>query len=572
LQAHDQTPDDAARTLRRALSLVRGAPLAELDFLQAEQARIDDLCLAALEARVEAELELGEHRRLVGELEQLVAAHPLHEGFRAQLMLALYRSDRQSQALDEFRRGRQALDELGLEPGPALRELELRILNHDPALLPARSDPAEAERVRELLAAGRHRLATEMTGARELEQARDAALALGDPESAAEAEALLGHLAWALGDQAGCFEHLERAQALLASRPPSRAKALVFDLLARRHMTAASYGEAVRFGRTALALCTELADDEGRAESLATIGTAHAFEGERSGLAELDEAIAVARVHSSPRPLARASLNLAVVLETYGEDMSRIAELEEEGLRAAELAEDAPLARAFRAREPLNALHAGRWDDARRLCDELVVEAESAPHYEERVARMVRAALEVGRGEVEAAQRDCRRAIQLCRAVRDPQALYATLAWAAGVFLDMGRVDESHKCAEEALSLWRQTGHRFPAGAWIIGPAFVLAGDHALVKQLGAVAVSTRWLDAALALARTDWATAAELVAPTGYRDIEAGLRLRAAEVLHAAGRHSEAERHLEAALAFYWTARASLHLSRAERLAAIPA
>ena len=134
---------DAARArelLVYALALWRGEPLADLAyerFAGGEVARLEEARLAALEDRIEADLALGRHRAVVGELEALVADHPNRERLLGQLMLALYRSDRQVEALDAYRRGQRALrDELGLEPGPELRALEQRILTQDAALAP----------------------------------------------------------------------------------------------------------------------------------------------------------------------------------------------------------------------------------------------------------------------------------------------------------------------------------------------------------------------------------------------------------------------------------------------------
>jgi tetratricopeptide (TPR) repeat protein len=419
---------------------------------------------------------------------------------------------------------------------------------------------------------GRTRLAADVSGAEELRDARDAALALGDPETAAEAESWLGQLAWVRGDQAGCFAHLERGLTLLGDRPPSGPKALVLGLLARRYMTAADYGQAVHFGKAALALCTELADDEGRAESLNTIGTARASSGDRGGLADLDEAIAVSRLHELPRALARACLNKAVVLEIYGEEMSPIPELEVEGLAAAQKSGDAALIGSYRAREPMAAYFVGRWDEALRLCDEFIAAASETPHYEERLPRIIRAAIAAGRGEPEKAIRDCRRAIQLCRAVRDPQALYVTLGWAAAIFGDAGRVDESQSCAEEALGLWLDTGLAYPPAAWILGPAYVLSGSPLIADALAAARVSTLWLRAARAVATGEWTEAADLTATTRLRKSEADLRLRAAETLMAVGRRAEAADQLERALAFFWAAGATLYLHRADSVMAVSA
>jgi DNA-binding SARP family transcriptional activator len=142
--------EQAADLLRQALQLWRGAPLADLayePFAQTSIARLEEIRLAALEQRIEADLALGRHHELVGELEQLVFEHPLHERLRAQLMLALYRSGRQAEALDVYRRTRAALvEELGLEPTQALIELERAILAQDPALDLARGAPPPGAR------------------------------------------------------------------------------------------------------------------------------------------------------------------------------------------------------------------------------------------------------------------------------------------------------------------------------------------------------------------------------------------------------------------------------------------
>jgi len=131
-------PARRAELLRVALALWRGPALAEFrqePFAQAAGRRLAELRLGALERRIEAELELGEHERLVGELEALVAQEPLRESLRASLMLALYRCGRQVDALERYRGGRRLLvGELGIEPGPALQELERAILRQDSRL------------------------------------------------------------------------------------------------------------------------------------------------------------------------------------------------------------------------------------------------------------------------------------------------------------------------------------------------------------------------------------------------------------------------------------------------------
>lgn len=137
-------PEAASAALRDALALWRGPALADLayePFAQAPIARLEELRLAALELRIEADLALGRHLELVGELRSIVAEHPLRERPRGQLMIALYRSGRQSEALETYQEGRNLLvSELGLEPSPPLRSLEQAILRQDAALERPSSD------------------------------------------------------------------------------------------------------------------------------------------------------------------------------------------------------------------------------------------------------------------------------------------------------------------------------------------------------------------------------------------------------------------------------------------------
>ncbi len=154
LEAHD--PLDASALLHDALALWRGPPLGDFAFdafAQEEIARLEELHVAALEERIDADLELGREAGLVAELETLVARHPLRERLRGQLMLALYRCGRQTEALQVYQEARRVLvQELGLEPGRALQQLEQAILRQDPALelqpppaAPPAADPARAD-------------------------------------------------------------------------------------------------------------------------------------------------------------------------------------------------------------------------------------------------------------------------------------------------------------------------------------------------------------------------------------------------------------------------------------------
>jgi DNA-binding SARP family transcriptional activator len=145
--------EQASALLRAALALWRGqalADIAETPFARDAATRLNDQHLLALERRIDSDLKLGRAQDLVPELEALTASHPYHEPFHRQLMLALYQSGRQSEALAAFRRARGRLaSELGIEPGPDLRRTEQAILRQDPELeqpppvRPSRHRPAE---------------------------------------------------------------------------------------------------------------------------------------------------------------------------------------------------------------------------------------------------------------------------------------------------------------------------------------------------------------------------------------------------------------------------------------------
>jgi len=139
-EARHEEPAVAAPRLEQALALWRGPPLADFayeQFAQDEIRRLEELRLSALEDRIEADLALGRHEEVVAELESLAREHPLRERLQGLRLIALYGCGRQAEALEAYRTTRRRLvDELGVEPGPELKELERRILEQDPSLEP----------------------------------------------------------------------------------------------------------------------------------------------------------------------------------------------------------------------------------------------------------------------------------------------------------------------------------------------------------------------------------------------------------------------------------------------------
>jgi DNA-binding SARP family transcriptional activator len=150
-------PEERRDLLERALELWRGPALAEFafeDFAQPEIRRLEELRLVAKEERIEADLELGRHSDVSGELEALVREHPLRETLRRQLMLALYRSGRQAEALDVYQDARaRFVEELGIDPGPELKQLQAEILRHEAGIAAPGSSRADRDDDAEILGA-----------------------------------------------------------------------------------------------------------------------------------------------------------------------------------------------------------------------------------------------------------------------------------------------------------------------------------------------------------------------------------------------------------------------------------
>ena len=214
-------PNRAAELLRFAQALWRGPALSDFTyetFAQPAIARLEELRVAALESRIDADLALGRHVDLVAELQSLLLEHPLREGLRVQLMLALYRSGRQAEALETYRDGRRVLvEELGIEPGPALQELEGAILRQDPALGGPEAAQTAAPAARAILVAAPDA------------QTLDALLAVSEPLAAHSGRELILLVLVGDGEQLADATRLahDRMEALAQRARAARAAAFV---------------------------------------------------------------------------------------------------------------------------------------------------------------------------------------------------------------------------------------------------------------------------------------------------------------------------------------------------------
>jgi tetratricopeptide (TPR) repeat protein len=394
----------------------------------------------------------------------------------------------------------------------------------------------------------------EQAGNELLAEARDGLLATGDREAAAEAEALLGQLSRWQGRGEESLEHGRRAAALLEGSEPSRAKALAMVNLSGCLMQAGRNQEAILVGRQALALA-ELVGDRGlQARAHGPIGGARSFGGDPGGIADLERALAVAVEANAPYS-ANAYGNLASCAITRGE-LDRGFELQAKGREAAERFGLANELRIVAAEHVLEDYWRGRWEAAVAGANAFIAEtAAGVRHFMEDVCRLVRGRIRLARGELADALEDAAADVELGRQQGAPEALQAALALQAHALLVAGSAEEADARASELLNLLADQGVLVTNPDWSGELAIVLhdLGRGAeLLKLVAQLTPTPPWLQAAAAVARGDFEQAAERYRGIGSLPDEASARLRAAEQLHDAGRHTDAEDQRQRALAFY--------------------
>ena len=394
---------------------------------------------------------------------------------------------------------------------------------------------------------GRARMHAESGGADLLEEARDAFLAAGRREKAAETMVLIGELLWMQGDPSA-FRSLEDAAALLQDAPPTHAKAYVLSNLARFLMIGDENERAIDLGLEALAMAEELGIDELRAHALDSIGRARARIGDPRGIENLEEGIAIAVAGNSLESV-RGYANLGNALVEAG-DLARAFELYEQGRSAASRFGDADRIRWFEAERVYECYWRGHWHEAGRLADDVVAQAEAGfPTAFEHDARLVRSRIRLARDQAPAALEDSSRALELGRRAGYPDMIVPALALHARMLEATGGYEEARRLAEELLSFWPE---RFPTSYWVADLAFALRGLERSERLLAAAKharTSSRWLEAARAVALGEYARASEVYAAIGSLPDELLSRIGAAREALAAGRPHEAEVELSLAL-----------------------
>ena len=382
-----------------------------------------------------------------------------------------------------------------------------------------------------------------------LAEARDALLEAEDVEQAAEAEAFLSQAFWYRGQRDESEASLARAQALAAGLGDSPAKARVLAFSARFTALAGEDERATPIAQEALELAERLSLRELQAHALTTIGTARRDNEPQQAQRDLEAALEIALQANSP--IASTIVNNLGVLAFIAGDVRRALERYEEAGVLAERLGDRDGQRWAQGNLAGTTLLTGHWDAAARLADRFIAECERSPHYLEHTALETRGFVRAGRGDTRGACEDFERAVELSRAIKDPQALLPSLLHAVRGYLRLGREAEAHELTKEAIDV----ASRFPASSQAFGIAI---GDlHRLgiaetVRELVAQTPPNRWRAVLLSATEGRLDEAAERFAEMGAITPSIEALWAHAESLLAAGRARQAKPALREVVAFY--------------------
>jgi tetratricopeptide (TPR) repeat protein len=378
-----------------------------------------------------------------------------------------------------------------------------------------------------------------------LVKARDRLLAAGARERAAEAEVLLGRLAYVHGQPRAV--HIERALELVADAPPSRSKLAVLNGCMHHLMIADRHPEAHAVARQALVMANTVDGRDVEAAALGVIGVARISQGDPGGLAELERCVALFEEQGSSHAIAW-HLNLAYARSILGDLRGSFA-AREAAWHAAERYGALEDLRYIELERVAEHYWTGRWDQAQRAAEMAVADAAAgARRYMECECRVWRGRIHLTRGEVAAALEDGERALELARESGDPQNIDPALAFGARVLLAADRHTEAAELVDELLA-------GLPGRMLNPGLGVDLAVDLVQLGRPSGALDQVRpspWLEAARALVAGDPEQAARTYAEIGSRPDEAYARLQAARRLLAAGHTAKADAERAIAATFY--------------------
>ncbi len=414
------------------------------------------------------------------------------------------------------------------------------------------------ERAELLFRLGRAEFYGEGTGAVTLAEAATRLEAVGEVESAAEAENLNAMGGFMSYDRERTDTHLERASRLVSTVGASRAKAAVLTTRARSAYLSADYPTALELGREALEMSEELGLEAIRAEALLYVGSAKLEHDDPTGIDDVRESIAIGTAINSPEA-ARSYNNLAVLLRLEGR-LAESNEASQAGLDVALRFGLVPYLNWDRGAKPARLFERGHFDEALVAADE-ALEGEDGAVGSQWWAALVRAHIRIARDDTSGAMADSGAALEEARALRYPQTMYPALMVRAFVLTSLGETVEARELLDELIALRSARPSRLAFGANSIG-AWTWT-QHGVLRQFLATMHSRRtpWLEAAEAVGSNDWPQAAEIYARCGAVTDEAFARLQAG-----------GDANLRAALDFYRSVKASRYVREAEAGLAVTA
>jgi class 3 adenylate cyclase/tetratricopeptide (TPR) repeat protein len=435
----------------------------------------------------------------------------------------------------------------------------------------------DRERVWLFIHTGRASHAADGTGLDLIERGFEELRSRGDADGAAEVAVDAARRFWLGGDRDAAYAYIDRGLEL-SEGGDSRARAYALVERAAYHMNASEHSQAIRLAREALPLVEALGIDDLHVRALDVLGSSRVQNGDVGGLDDSRRAIALARERNVFSRLIVAEFNVYFQQLFLGE-LAAASEVLRVFARDVERYGTADQRKSLHGAEAHEAVRRGRWDEATRLLDEVIAEAEAgaAPHYEDPLWRALRASIALASGQLEAASAGSEKALDRARRRKDPQILAPTLTVRGVVLLAQGRREEASRLASELLargSVLVTALLDFHLTATPIEFAWLLRDLGREAELLSALesAPATPWLEAARAIANGDFTHAIELVVRTGAPSVEAYTRLRTAQELARAGGHAEADEQLRTALAFYRSVGATRYIREGEALLAASA
>ncbi len=400
------------------------------------------------------------------------------------------------------------------------------------------------------------------------QRVHDLALASGQRELAAEALSLLGHQEWTFGQIDLALQRSTDAYALVADAPLSRTKAYVRVALANRLWMSGRVEEGMKLGREGLAEAEALGAEDVAANALRGIGTIRATHGDEGGLVDLERSVEIAENLSDPLMMHQGNNNLANMHWHFGRiaQGARYLKLDREIQERYGLMPESATMRWIQGEEILLLEMSGSWKECVSAAREYIGAIGDERHYLVGSVLMVLSSALLDRGDPQAAVVASQRGLELAREGGDPQQLDPALQFHGRSLLLAGRRRESEELVDELLAAHPQLNewwfHHLP---WVL----LDLGREAEYLERAKTAPATLWLEAGVAVAEQDFASAAALYERIGARGAEAIARLHAAEQLAAKGRRGQADEELAKAQAFFEAEGAKPYLLRCEALLA---